>query len=463
MGNRHGMVRYALGLLLAFLLGLGVAGSRASSQKTGDEEDIFEQLDLLMEVFERIRADYVEPVDDKKVLQGAIAGMLQSLDPHSSYLPPKSYDSLQFQMEGEYGGLGLEVTMEKGVVVVVSPIRGTPAERAGLKAGDYITHIDGKPVMGLSLDEAVEKMRGPVGTAITLTVVRRGEEEPFEVKIVREKIVVPSVEARIERGHIGYIAVSSFNEQTAKGIKKAIRSFRAEHKDDLIGVVLDLRNNPGGLLDQAVAVADEFLSRGEIVSVRGRHERDNERFQATSGDLIHGLPMIVLVNAGSASASEIVAGALQDHRRAVILGEQTFGKGTVQHILPLGPGRGALRLTTARYYTPSGRSIQELGITPDIPVLTPTNGHRFKPARERDLRGHLRNDQVSGKKDADVPPANAQEEGAHQPEAPEMVDRDVQLEYALDLLEGVAKAVAGTRTADAADATGAARPSRNGL
>ncbi len=455
MGNRRGMVRYALGLLLAFLLGLGMAGSWASSQKTGDEEDIFEQLDLLMEVFERIRADYVEPVDDKKVLQGAIAGMLQSLDPHSSYLPPKSYDSLQFQMEGEYGGLGLEVTMDKGVVVVVSPIRGTPAERAGLKAGDYITHIDGKPVMGLSLDEAVEKMRGPVGTAITLTVVRRGEEEPFEVKIVREKIVVPSVEARIERGRIGYIAVSSFNEQTAKGIKKAIRSFRAEHKDDLIGVVLDLRNNPGGLLDQAVAVADEFLARGEIVSVRGRHERDNERFQATAGDLIGGLPMIVLVNAGSASASEIVAGALQDHRRAVILGEQTFGKGTVQHILPLGPGRGALRLTTARYYTPSGRSIQELGITPDIPVLTPANGRRLKPARERDLRGHLRNDQVSGESDAGVPPADdgREDEGVHQPEAPEQVDRDVQLEYALDLLEGVAKAVVGARTADASRAS----------
>ncbi len=443
----------AAGLIAAFLLGVIVAGPAAFPQKA-DSTDIFEQLDLLMEVFERIRADYVEPVDDKKVLQGAIQGMLQSLDPHSSYLPPKSYDSLQFQMEGEYGGLGLEVTMEKGVVVVVSPIRGTPGERAGLKAGDYITHIDGKPVLGLTLDEAVEKMRGPVGTTVRLTVVRRGEEEPFEVTIQREKIVVPSVEARIERGRIGYIAVASFNEQTAKGIARAIKEFRAAHKRDLAGIVLDLRNNPGGLLDQAVAVADQFLERGEIVSVRGRHERDNERFQASPGDLAEGLPVIVLVNAGSASASEIVAGALQDHRRAVVLGEQTFGKGTVQHILPLGPGRGALRLTTARYYTPSGRSIQELGVTPDIPVLAPAKGRRFKPARERDLEGHLHNDQLPDAAQSGAAPESdgVAEEGAHVVDAPEMLERDVQLEYALDLIEGVAEAVAGRQTAALAPA-----------
>ncbi len=452
MMRRTGLAAVILLLLLAGFS----AGGRAAGSKDEKDTDIYEQLDLLMEVFERIRADYVEPVDDKQVLQAAIQGMLTSLDPHSSYLPPKSYDALQFQMEGEYGGLGLEVTMDRGVVLVVSPIRGTPGERAGIRPGDYITHIDGKPILGLTLDEAVEKMRGPVGEPITLTIMRKGEEEPIEVELVRDKIVVPSVEYRVERGHVGYLAISSFNEQTAKGVEEAFRHFDKELGERLDGVVIDLRNDPGGLLDQAVAVADHFLERGEIVSVRGRHERDNERWNATPGDLARGAPIIVLINAGSASASEIVAGALQDHRRATLLGEKSFGKGTVQHILSLGEGRGALRITTARYYTPSGRSIQELGITPDIPVKDPRLGDRRRLRREKDLARHLRNDQV----DADDPAAT---EDIRPSAVPEAIDgsgradgergdgtvedakepKDFQLEYALDLLDGVHEALAG--------------------
>ncbi len=459
----------AAAILLLLFVGFSVGGWAARSEREKDT-DIYEQLDLLMEVFERIRADYVEPVDDKKVLQAAIQGMLTSLDPHSSYLPPKSYDALQFQMEGEYGGLGLEVTMDRGVVLVVSPIRGTPGEKAGIRPGDYITHIDGKPVLGLTLDEAVEKMRGPVGEPITLTVMRKGEEEPIEIELVRDKIVVPSVEYRVERGHIGYLAISSFNEQTAKGVEEAFRHFDKELGKRLDGVVIDLRNDPGGLLDQAVAVADDFLEQGEIVSVRGRHERDNERWNATAGDLADGAPIIVLINAGSASASEIVAGALQDHRRATLLGEKSFGKGTVQHILSLGEGRGALRITTARYYTPSGRSIQELGITPDIPVTDPRLADKRRLLRrERDLAHHLRNDQVDAENPPaleDVRPSAAPDDTAGEntagkdkasggePTGKTKKPKDFQLEYALDLLDGVHETLAGRLRMTASAGTG---------
>ena len=400
------------------LLNLPSAGFGASSET-------YRQLNLFGDIFERIRADYVEDVDDPQLIEAAINGMLRSLDPHSSYLNPKSYRDMQVQTRGEFGGLGIEVTMENGLVKVVSPIDDTPADRAGLKAGDYVTQLDGEPVLGLSLSEAVQNMRGPVSSEIRLTVTRPGVEQPFDVTIVRDVIKIQSVRHRIE-GEIGYVRITSFSEQSDVGLRRAVERIVDEIGPNMKGLILDLRNNPGGLLDQAVAISDAFLDQGEIVSTRGRRPEDSQRYNARKGDLVEGKPVIVLINGGSASASEIVAGALQDHRRAIVLGTKSFGKGSVQTIIPL-QGHGAIRLTTARYYTPSGRSIQATGIEPDIEVEQARvesleNGERRS---EADLRGHLIGEE-EGKNDG----ANA---GASAEDTPQ----DFQLAYALDLLRGI--------------------------
>ena len=330
-----------------------------------DKSETYRQLKLFGDVFERVRQDYVEDVTDEELVAAAIRGMLADLDPHSSYLDRKSFDDMRVQTKGEFGGLGIEVTMENGLVKVVSPIDETPAARAGVQAGDLISHLDGEPILGLTLNQAVEKMRGPVNSEILLTI-RRRDQEPFEVSIKRDVIKIRSVRSRQE-GQIGYLRVTTFNEQTYSGLESAFAKLENELGDGLSGYVLDLRNNPGGLLDQAIAVSDAFLNQGEIVSTRGRHTDDAQRFNARAGDLAKGKPVVVLINGGSASASEIVAGALQDHRRAIVMGTKSFGKGSVQTIIPLS-GHGAMRLTTARYYTPSGRSIQAKGIEPDIEV-----------------------------------------------------------------------------------------------
>ncbi len=361
--------------------------------------DTYRQLNLFGDVFERVRADYVEKPDDSKLIESAINGMLAGLDPHSSYMDPKSFRDMQVQTRGEFGGLGIEVTMEDGLIKVVTPIDETPAAKAGIMANDIITQLDGEQVQGLTLNQAVEKMRGPVNTKIKLTIMRKGQDKPIEVSITRDVIRVKAVRANVEGDDVGYIRMTQFNEQTTEGLKKAITDITAKvSKDKLKGYVLDLRNNPGGLLDQAISVSDAFLEKGEIVSTRGRNAEETQRFNARPGDLTNGKPVIVLINGGSASASEIVAGALQDHKRATVIGTRSFGKGSVQTIIPLGSGNGALRLTTARYFTPSGRSIQAKGIVPDIEVLqdlpddikaktdTSTKG-------EASLRGHLKGDE----------------------------------------------------------------------
>jgi carboxyl-terminal processing protease len=360
--------------------------------------DTYRQLNLFGDVFERVRADYVEKPDDSKLIESAINGMLAGLDPHSSYMDPKSFRDMQVQTRGEFGGLGIEVTMEDGLIKVVTPIDETPAAKAGILANDIITQLDGEQVQGLTLNQAVEKMRGPVNTKIKLTIMRKGNDKPIEVSITRDIIRVKAVRSQVEGGDVGYIRMTQFNEQTTDGLKKAIADITAKVSNDkLKGYILDLRNNPGGLLDQAISVSDAFLEKGEIVSTRGRNAEETQRFNARAGDLTGHKPVIVLINGGSASASEIVAGALQDHRRVTVVGTRSFGKGSVQTIIPLGSGNGALRLTTARYYTPSGRSIQAKGIVPDIEVLqdvpadvqaksdTSTKG-------EASLRGHLTGD-----------------------------------------------------------------------
>ena len=374
-----------LGMVFGVLMAIPLTGLT-------DNSDTYHQLDLFGDVFERIHSDYVTEVDDADLVEAAINGMLASLDPHSNYLNPDNYRNVQVQTRGEFGGLGIEVTMEEGVVKVVSPIDDTPAARAGIEAGDMITHLNGEPILGLTLQEAVDKMRGPVHTKLELTVVRQGVEKAFDVTIVRDIIRVQSVRFRREK-NVAYVRITQFNEQTKTGLEHALRNLEKEIGNDIEGIVLDLRNNPGGLLDQAIAVSDTFLNQGEIVSTRGRNPRDSSRWQAEKGDLADGLPIIVLINGGSASASEIVAGALQDHRRAIILGTRSFGKGSVQTIIPLSSGSdGALKLTTAKYFTPSGRSIQAKGIDPDILVkLKPdTEGEdTVKMRSEADLRNHL--------------------------------------------------------------------------
>ena len=393
--------------------------------------ETYRQLNLFGDVFERVRAEYVEEVTDEQLITAAVEGMLQALDPHSSYLPPRDFKDMQVQTRGEFGGLGIEVTMENGLVKVVSPIDDTPAYRAGLQSGDLISHIDGEQVFGLTLSEAVERMRGPVRSQITITVLRESEPAPFDVHMERDIIKIRSVRWRQE-GDVGYLRISSFTEQTQSGVDAGIKALRSELGDRIKGIVLDLRNNPGGLLDQAISVSDSFLDQGEIVSTRGRSGENVQRYNADTGDITGGLPMVVLINGGSASASEIVAGALQDHRRAVVLGTRSFGKGSVQTIIPL-PGNGAMRLTTARYYTPSGRSIQATGIEPDIVVerttLEAVEGE--SRGRESDLRGAL--DQP-GEEGVEEPETETEGEAA----AAEPALIDFQLQRALDLLEGVA-------------------------
>jgi len=388
--------------------------------------DTYRQLNLFGDVFERVRNDYVEQPEDEKLIETAINGMLQSLDPHSSYMPPKDFRDMQVQTRGEFGGLGIEVTMEDEVVKVVTPIDDTPAAAAGILAGDYIIQLDGEPVKGLTLSEAVERMRGPVNTDITVTVVRDGVDEPFDIDITREIIKIQSVKWRPEED-VGYIRITQFNERTFDGLKEAIDELEADIPEDrLKGFVVDMRNNPGGLLDQAIAVSDAFLERGEIVSTRGREDNETQRFNARSGDLVDGTPIIVLVNGGSASASEIVAGALQDHRRATVLGTRSFGKGSVQTIIPLG-SNGALRLTTARYYTPSGTSIQAKGIEPDIEVeqeLPDELAGKVKARGESSLRGHLE-------------ASDGEEESGSFAYVPAETEDDQQLQSALSLLRGI--------------------------
>ncbi len=389
-----------------------------------DKSDTYRQLKLFGDVFERVRADYVEEVSDEELIQTAIRGMLTSLDPHSSYLDAKSFGDMQVQTKGEFGGLGIEVTMESGLVKVVSPIDDTPAFKAGIQAGDFISHLDDEPVLGLTLSQAVEKMRGPVNTDIKLTI-RRRDQDPFDVMITRAVIKIRSVRSRAE-GNVGYLRVTAFNEQTDTGLEQAFRSLKEELGDKLVGYVLDLRNNPGGLLDQAIAVSDAFLHQGEIVSTRGRHPDDAQRFNAREGDLADGKPVVVLINGGSASASEIVAGALQDHRRAIVMGTKSFGKGSVQTIIPMS-GHGAMRLTTARYYTPSGSSIQAKGIEPDILVeQARIEALDAGPRRsEADLRGALEN--TGGTDEGEDETAQTDDD------APQ----DYQLARALDLLQGL--------------------------
>ena len=367
-----------------------------ASAKAAAAADTYKQLNLFGDVFERVRADYVEKPDDSKLIEQAINGMLTGLDPHSSYMDSKSFRDMQVQTRGEFGGLGIEVTMEDGLIKVVAPIDDTPAQKAGVLANDIIVKLDDEQVQGLTLNQAVEKMRGPVNTNIKLTIMRKGQDKPIEVSITRDVIHVRSARWQTEGEDIGYIRLTQFNEQTTEGLKKGIADIQAKIPNEkLKGYVLDLRNNPGGLLDQAISVADAFLEKGEIVSTRGRNAEETQRFNARPGDLTKGKPLIVLINGGSASASEIVAGALQDHKRATVLGTRSFGKGSVQTIIPLGSGNGALRLTTARYYTPSGRSIQAKGITPDIEVLQDVPNElkdRTDTKGEASLRGHLTGD-----------------------------------------------------------------------
>jgi carboxyl-terminal processing protease len=374
--------------------GIAVAAAEKNNAET------YRLLNLFGDVFERVRAEYVENVSDEELIEAALNGMLTSLDPHSGYLNAKSFRDMQVQTKGEFGGLGIEVTMESGWVKVVAPIDDTPAFRAGLQPGDFITHLDGEPVMGLSLQEAVDRMRGPVNTDIRLTI-RRESMEPFDVSLTRDVVRIQSVKSKLE-DNVGYLRITSFNERTDVLLREAVSEIKGKAGKKLAGYVLDLRNNPGGLLDQAVAVSDDFLEQGEIVSTRSRRAEDTQRFNAKPGDIADGLPIVVLVNDGSASASEIVAGALQDHRRAIVLGTKSFGKGSVQTVIPL-PGHGAMRLTTARYYTPSGRSIQAVGIEPDIKVL-PAKVENLAQAERRSeasLRGALNNDTLNKDKKGD--------------------------------------------------------------
>lgn len=460
-------MRFFLNIFVIAVLAMGVTAApsvHAQEERTAGTQpkpeqnfsETYRQLQLFGDVFERVREQYVDPVPDQDLIESAVNGMLSHLDPHSSYLNEKSFEEMQVSTKGEFGGLGIEVTMENGYVKVVSPIDDTPASRAGIQPGDFVTHIDNEPVLGMALNDAVEKMRGKVGSEVTLTVRREGTAEPIELKLVRAVIKIQSVRHRVE-GNVGYIRITTFNQNSESGVIKAVEEIKKELGPKLVGYVLDMRNNPGGLLDQAIAVSDLFLEKGEIVSTRGRHESDTKRDNATPGDIAGGLPMVVLINSGSASGSEIVAGALQDHKRAILLGVRSFGKGSVQTVIPL-PGYGAMRLTTARYYTPSGRSIQAKGIEPDIEV-EPAKIESFKSRtiHESDLRGALVNesDKENGKESNDnkkdvekEPPVKTpeavilpkgetakpddQKEGDKKEEV-----QDYQLMRALDLLNGI--------------------------
>jgi len=429
------------GTLAGAVLTTQVAGPLIA-QESQKSTSVYEQLDLFGDIFERIRAQYVEEVDSEKLVEAAINGMLTSLDPHSSYLAPEDAADMREQTRGEFSGLGIEVTQEEGWVKVVTPMDGTPAFEAGIESGDFITHVDGESLLGLTLNEAVEMMKGPVGSEIIITIVREGSDEPFDVSIIRDTIKLTAVRTRLE-GRTVVMRVSTFNDQTypnlRDGIEKSIEELGGMDKVD--GFVLDLRNNPGGLLTQAIKVSDAFLEKGEIVSTRGRNVQDSERYNAEAGDLAEGKPIVVLINGGSASASEIVAGALQDHHRAIVVGTKSFGKGSVQTVMPL-RSNGAMRLTTARYYTPSGRSIQALGVSPDIVVQqpprkavteeeTPASNSRFGRT-EADLRGSLNNDSLTEDERSKII-----EEQAAAEQAAKLREDDYQLAYAIDILKGL--------------------------
>ncbi|WP_147111717.1 S41 family peptidase [Tateyamaria sp. syn59] len=419
-----------------------IAGPLLAQEKAANS-NVYEQLDLFGDIFERIRGQYVEQVEPSELIEAAIDGMLTSLDPHSSYLSPDDAAQMQVQTRGEFGGLGIEVTQEEGFIKVVSPIDSTPAAEAGIEAGDFITHVDGESMLGLTLDEAVDKMRGPVGSEIIITVVREGETEPFDVSIIRDTIELQAVRSRTQ-GETVVLRVTTFNDKTTPNlISKLEEEVEAlGGMNSVNGFVLDLRNNPGGLLTQAIRVSDAFLEEGEIVSTRGRDPADGDRFNATPGDLAQGKPIVVLINGGSASASEIVAGALQDHRRAIVVGTKSFGKGSVQTVMPL-RGDGAMRLTTARYYTPSGRSIQALGVSPDIVVEQPRRrpvedeeddapASAVGPRTEGELRGSLNNDSLSEDQIKQIEADRAKAQAAA-----DLREEDYQLAYAIDILKGL--------------------------
>ena len=404
-----------------------------------DKNRVYEQLNLFGEVFDRIRSGYVEDVNSSDLISAAIRGMLTSLDPHSGYMPPESFQDMQVDTKGAFGGLGIEVTQEDGFVKVVSPMDGTPASEAGIQSGDFITHVDGEAILGLTLSEAVDKMRGPVGSEVSLTIVRNLDEEPFDIVIIRDVIKLTAARVRVEDDVI-IVRVTTFNEQTTPNIKKGIKEKIDElsGKDNVSGFIIDLRNNPGGLLSEAISVSDMFLNQGEIVSTRGRNNGQAKRYSASKGDLAENKPIIVLINGGSASASEIVAGALQDHKRAVILGTKSFGKGSVQSVIPLGEN-GAMRLTTARYYTPSGRSIQALGVVPDIiveqlPRLNKEKEEDEPSTRitEADLKGALSNDRLS-----DEEKELLAKEKKIQLKKIQRRKTDNQLSFALDVISGL--------------------------
>jgi carboxyl-terminal processing protease len=397
-----------------------------SSSAQAAVSDAYRQLRLFGDVFERVRADYVQPVDDSKLIESAINGMLAGLDPHSSYMDAKSFLEMQNRTSGRFGGLGIEVTMEDGLVKVVAPIDETPAAKAGIMANDLISHIDDEPLQGLTLNQAVDKMRGPINTSVKLRIIRKGSDKPIEISLKRDEIKVRSVRANLQGDDVAYIRITQFNEQTTDGVRRAIGELSAQAGDKLKGFIVDLRNNPGGLLDQAITVSESFMDRGEIVSTRGRSPDTTQRFNARTSDMTKAKPLIVLINGGSASASEIVAGAWQDHKRATIIGTRSFGKGSVQTIIPLGSGNGALRLTTARYFTPSGRSIQAKGITPDIEVLqdVPEDlAARANTRGESSLPRHLKGE--------------GQEETGSQSYIPPDPKNDKALNLALDLFRGV--------------------------
>jgi carboxyl-terminal processing protease len=415
-----------LGVAMTFGVSMYRFGPIGAQAQTGAET--FNQLKLFGDVFERVRNDYVEPTDEADLIENALNGMLTALDPHSAYLGPEAFEDIQEQTRGEFGGLGIQVTMEEGLVKVVSPIDDTPAARAGVLANDLIVALDGEQVQGMTLADAVEKMRGIIGTPITITIQREGREGTFDLTMERDTIRIASVRSRLE-GSIGYIRLTQFSGQTFEGLETAILDLNRDAEEEgveLSGFVLDLRNNPGGLVNQALEVSDAFLDRGEIVSIRGRSEADTRRYNARSGDLVGGLPVVVLINGGSASASEIVAGALQDHRRATLVGSLSFGKGSVQTVIPMS-ANSALRLTTARYYTPAGRSIQARGIDPDIEILQENLPEELvgldSPGGEASLDGHLSNEDEVERSGSSV-------------YVPQDTALDTQLQYALSLLRG---------------------------
>lgn len=442
------MKRFAIAALGGTLAGVLLTTQVAGPMLAEDHSTVYEQLDLFGDVFDRIRSEYVEEADAQELIEAAINGMLNSLDPHSSYMSDEDFDDMQVQTKGEFGGLGIEVTQEEGVVKVVAPIDGTPASEAGILSGDYITHVNGESVMGLTLDEAVTTMRGPVGSEIIITVVREGVEAPFDVSLIRDTIKLTAVKSRVI-GTTVVLRITTFSEQTYPGLQEELAKATEEAggADKVTGYVIDLRNNPGGLLTQGIAVADAFLDKGEIVSTRGRDSQNDERYNAEPGDLAQGKPLVVLINGGSASASEIVAGALQDHRRAIVVGTKSFGKGSVQTLIPI-RDQGAMRLTTARYYTPSGRSIQSLGVMPDIvvaqPVSAPLTAEEEAAAAaeaegrsEADLRGAISNDSMTEEERAQM-----EEERARIEDAAKLRDEDYQLAYAVDILRGLAAVAA---------------------